>query len=209
MNFLATEVRAAGPRWRHRHLAGRTRHPRSRRRRQPRPGDKATLGVRPGASDARGRRRARRRGHRRRAPRRRDLSLHPRGGTSRWSSLRPTATTRPACMIRSRVGIEPETCHLFDAEGRALPHLARHPLAEMRPAAPQAQPAQQAQPLDKQGNHCVSGEISARRPRRRRHRRRRGPSGFACVAGPGRGRGAKVVIADRDARPWRPRARPR
>ena len=42
--------------------------------------------------------------------------------------------------------IEPETCHLFDAEGRALTHLARHPLAEMRPTAPQTQPAQQAQP---------------------------------------------------------------
>jgi multiple sugar transport system ATP-binding protein len=42
--------------------------------------------------------------------------------------------------------IEPETCHLFDAEGHALPHLARHPLAEMRPTAPQTQPAQQVQP---------------------------------------------------------------
>ena len=38
--------------------------------------------------------------------------------------------------------IDPETCHLFDAEGRALPHLTRHPLAEMRPTAPQAQQAQ-------------------------------------------------------------------
>jgi multiple sugar transport system ATP-binding protein len=41
---------------------------------------------------------------------------------------------------RVALRIEPETCHLFDAEGRALPHLTRHPLAEMRPTAQQAQP---------------------------------------------------------------------
>jgi multiple sugar transport system ATP-binding protein len=30
---------------------------------------------------------------------------------------------------RVAVRIDPATCHLFDAEGRALPHLQRHPLA--------------------------------------------------------------------------------
>jgi multiple sugar transport system ATP-binding protein len=31
---------------------------------------------------------------------------------------------------RVAVGIDPETCHLFDSDGRALPRLRRHPLAD-------------------------------------------------------------------------------
>jgi multiple sugar transport system ATP-binding protein len=33
---------------------------------------------------------------------------------------------------RIAVQIDPETCHLFDADGRALPRLRRHPLADMQ-----------------------------------------------------------------------------
>ncbi len=38
-----------------------------------------------------------------------------------------------ATRVRERiaVGIERETCHLFDSEGRSLPRLLRHPLADM------------------------------------------------------------------------------
>jgi multiple sugar transport system ATP-binding protein len=37
---------------------------------------------------------------------------------------------------RVAVGIDPETCHLFDADGRALPRLQRHPLADMQQTKP-------------------------------------------------------------------------
>ena len=147
MNFFATEVRAAGARRRHRHLAGRqatSRFPSAAG--SLRPGDKATLGVRPEHLMPARRWRNRRRGGRRRAPRRRDLSLHPRRRDSLWSSRRPTGNDTTRVHEQVALRIDPETCHLFDAEGRALPHLARHPLAEMRPTAPQTQPAQQAQP---------------------------------------------------------------
>jgi multiple sugar transport system ATP-binding protein len=39
---------------------------------------------------------------------------------------------------RVAVRIDPETCHLFDADGRSLPRLHRHPLAGMLHAAQQA-----------------------------------------------------------------------
>jgi multiple sugar transport system ATP-binding protein len=39
-----------------------------------------------------------------------------------------------AARVRDRiaVGIDPEACHLFDVEGRALPRLLQHPLADAR-----------------------------------------------------------------------------
>jgi multiple sugar transport system ATP-binding protein len=39
---------------------------------------------------------------------------------------------------RVTVGIDPETCHLFDADGRSLPRLRRHPLADMLHATQRA-----------------------------------------------------------------------
>jgi len=39
---------------------------------------------------------------------------------------------------RIAVQIDPETCHLFDADGRAIPRLRRHPLADMQHPTSQA-----------------------------------------------------------------------
>jgi multiple sugar transport system ATP-binding protein len=137
MNFLATEVRAAGPDGVTVALPG------GRDISVPvaadtlRPGAKATLGVRPehlrlGAQgELAG-----------------DVIVAERLGGDTYLYIRPAdgallvvqADGNNPTRVHERVAvaIEPETCHLFDADGRALPRLRRHPLADMRPAARQA-----------------------------------------------------------------------
>jgi multiple sugar transport system ATP-binding protein len=102
-----------------------------------RAGDKVTLGVRPehlrlgAAGDLAG-----------------DVIVAERLGGDTYLYLR--SPNRPLLVVqadgsdatrvhdRVHVRIEPETCHLFDVEGRSLPHLRRHPLTDM------LQPAQRA-----------------------------------------------------------------
>jgi multiple sugar transport system ATP-binding protein len=137
MNFLATEVRAANPDGVTVALPG------GRKIRVPvtagklRPGDKATLGVRPEhlKAAAQGELVG-------------DVIVVERLGGETYLYVRPAgeplfvvqADGSNATRVHERVavGIDPETCHLFDTDGRALPRLQRHPLADMRPAARQA-----------------------------------------------------------------------
>ena len=137
MNFFATEVRAAGPEGVAVALPG------GREIRVPvangelRPGTKVTLGVRPE--------------HMRTAPEGElagDVAVAERLGGETYLYLR--VPEQPLVVIqadgnnptrvheRVAVRIEPGTCHLFDAEGRALPSLERHPLADMRQPTHQA-----------------------------------------------------------------------
>jgi multiple sugar transport system ATP-binding protein len=137
MNFLTTQVRAAGPDGVTVTLSG------GRDVRVPvaagalRPGDKATLGVRPehlkpsDNGELAG-----------------DVIVAERLGGETYLYIR--AASEPLFVVqadgdiptrvhdRVAVGIDPETCHLFDADGRSLPRLQRHPLADMRPASHQA-----------------------------------------------------------------------
>jgi multiple sugar transport system ATP-binding protein len=103
-----------------------------------RAGDKVTLGVRPehlrlgAAGDLAG-----------------DVIVAERLGGDTYLYLR--SPDRPLLVVqadgsdatrvhdRVHVRIEPETCHLFDADGRSLPHLRRHPLTDM------LQPGQRSQ----------------------------------------------------------------
>ncbi len=137
MNFLATEVRAASPDGVTVALPG------GREVRVPvtagklRPGDKATLGVRPEhlKAAAQGELVG-------------DVIVVEQLGGETYLYIRPPG--EPLFVVqadgsnstrvheRVAVAIEPETCHLFDADGRALPRLQRHPLADMRPATHQA-----------------------------------------------------------------------
>jgi multiple sugar transport system ATP-binding protein len=102
-----------------------------------RPGDKATLGVRPEhlklteAGELIG-----------------DVIVAERLGGDTYLYVR--AAGRPLLVVQAEgsdatrvhdriaVRIDPQTCHLFDADGRSLAHLRRHPLADM------LQPAQRA-----------------------------------------------------------------
>ena len=137
MNFLATQVRTAGPDGVTVTLPG------GRDVRVPvaagalRPGDKATLGVRPehlkptASGELVG-----------------DVIVAERLGGETYLYIRSAA--EPLFVVqadgdnptrvhdRVAVGIDPETCHLFDADGRSLPRLQRHPLADTRPATQQA-----------------------------------------------------------------------
>ena len=165
MNFLATQVRTAGADGVTVTLPGGRDDPRSRRRRSLRP---------------------RRQGNARR-PAGASRSLLPDGelvgdvivaerlGGETYLYIRSAA--EPLFVVqadgdnptrvheRVAVGIDPETCHLFDADGRSLPRLRAIRSADMRPRA-----AQQAQVKRRP---IVSREVQARRPRRGRHRRRR------------------------------------
>jgi multiple sugar transport system ATP-binding protein len=137
MNFFATEVRATGPEGVAVALPG------GREIRVPvanceiGPGTKVTLGVRPE--------------HMRTAPEGElagDVAVAERLGGETYLYLR--VPEQPLVVIqadgnnptrvheRVAVRIEPGTCHLFDAEGRALPSLRRHPLADMRQPTLQA-----------------------------------------------------------------------
>ncbi|HET6222489.1 MAG TPA: TOBE domain-containing protein, partial [Dongiaceae bacterium] len=102
-----------------------------------RPGDKATLGVRPehlkltGEGELTG-----------------DVIVAERLGGDTYLYVR--AAGRPLLVVQAEgsdatrvhdriaVRIDPQTCHLFDTDGRSLAHLRRHPLADM------LQPAQRA-----------------------------------------------------------------
>ncbi len=121
-----------------------------------------------------------------------------------WSSPRPPAMIRPACMSASPLGIEPETCHLFDAEGRALPHLTRHPLAEMRPSCVN----KPRRPLTSKVRNrwCIWRSISSTVVLRSSPAGR-GPSGSPASRPwprPGRGSSSPIAIPR-----WPPRARRR
>ncbi|HUL07451.1 MAG TPA: sn-glycerol-3-phosphate ABC transporter ATP-binding protein UgpC [Candidatus Acidoferrum sp.] len=137
MNFLTTAVRAASADGVTVTLPG------GRDVRVPvaagalRPGDKATLGVRPEhlkpAADGElaG-----------------DVVVAERLGGDTYLYIRSAA--EPLFVVqadgdnptrvhdRVAVRIDPETCHLFDADGRALPRLRRHPLAGMLQATQKA-----------------------------------------------------------------------
>jgi multiple sugar transport system ATP-binding protein len=137
MNFLATQVRTAGPDGVTVTLPG------GRDVRVPvaagalRPGDKATLGVRPEhlKPTANGELVG-------------DVIVAERLGGETYLYIRSAA--EPLFVVqadgdnptrvhdRVAVGIDPETCHLFDADGRSLPRLQRHPLADTRPTTQQA-----------------------------------------------------------------------
>jgi multiple sugar transport system ATP-binding protein len=129
MNFLATEVRAAGPDGVTVVLPG------GRDVRVPvaagslQPGTKLTLGVRPehlktgemGVLTG-------------------DVMVAERLGGETYLYIRPPAGSLFVVQAdgnnptrvhdRVAVGIDPDTCHLFDSDGRALPRLRRHPLAD-------------------------------------------------------------------------------
>jgi len=129
MNFLATQVRTAAPDGVTVTLPG------GRDVRVPvaagtlRPGDKATLGVRPehlkptNNGELAG-----------------DVIVAERLGGETYLYIR--SAVEPLFVVqadgdnptrvhdRVAVGIDPETCHLFDADGRSLPRLHRHPLAD-------------------------------------------------------------------------------
>jgi multiple sugar transport system ATP-binding protein len=129
MNFFATEVRAIGAGGVNVALPG------GREIAVPvdagrlHVGDKVTLGVRPEhlspgkTGDLTG-----------------DVAVAERLGGETYLYLRipdqPLVVVQAAggdpTRVHDRVAlhIDPETCHLFDAEGRALPHLQRHPLAD-------------------------------------------------------------------------------
>jgi multiple sugar transport system ATP-binding protein len=138
MNFFATEVVAAGP-------AGvRVALPGGGAIEVPvaadgvQPGAKATLGVRPEhltlgqTGELAG-----------------DVAVVERLGGDTYLYIRVqgqplvvaqapgSATTRVHDQVALR--IDAATCHLFDAEGRALPHLERHPLADLAPPIQQKQ----------------------------------------------------------------------
>jgi multiple sugar transport system ATP-binding protein len=129
MNFLATEVRAAGPDGVTVVLPG------GRDVRVPvaagslQPGTKLTLGVRPEHlktgenGELTG-----------------DVIVAERLGGETYLYIRPPAGSLFVVQAdgnnptrvhdRVAVGIDPDTCHLFDSDGRALPRLRRHPLAD-------------------------------------------------------------------------------
>jgi multiple sugar transport system ATP-binding protein len=129
MNFLPGEVRGAAADGVNVALAGggEIRVPVDNGR--LRAGDKVTLGVRPehlelgAGGDLAG-----------------DVIVAERLGGDTYLYLR--SPSRPLLVVqadgsdatrvhdRVDVRIEPETCHLFDAEGRSLPHLRRHPLTD-------------------------------------------------------------------------------
>src|SRR5215468_4652804 len=130
MNFLPTEVRSVGPDGVTVALPG------GRDIKVPatgdalRPGGKATLGVRPehlkpgGQGEIVG-----------------DVIVAERLGGETYLYIR--SQSEPLFVVqadgniptrvheRVAVAIDPETCHLFDSDGRALPRLQRHPLADM------------------------------------------------------------------------------
>ena len=133
MNFLETEVRAAGPQGVTVALPG------GRSVAVPvaadglQPGAKATLGVRPehlrpaASGELAG-----------------DVVVAERLGGETYLYLRLPGQSLLVAQAdggnptkvhdRIAVGIEPATCHLFNAEGRSLPHLTRHPMADsLRP----------------------------------------------------------------------------
>jgi multiple sugar transport system ATP-binding protein len=136
MNFLPTEVRAAGPEGVTVTLPG------GREIGVPvtagnlRPGGKATLGVRPehlkpgDHGELAG-----------------DVIVAERLGGETYLYIRQAGDSLFVVQAegnnptrvheRVAVGIDPETCHLFDADGRALPRLRRHPLADMQQTKPQ------------------------------------------------------------------------
>ncbi len=58
------------------------------------------------------------------------LYLRPAGGAMIVVQTDGNSTTR--VNDRIAVQIDPETCHLFGADGRAIPRLRRHPLADMQ-----------------------------------------------------------------------------
>jgi len=137
MNFFATEVRAAGPEGVAVALPG------GQEIRVPvangdmRPGTKVTLGVRPE--------------HLKPAQEGQlagDVAVAERLGGETYLYLR--VPEQPLLVVqadgnipiraheRVAVSVDPGSCHLFDAEGHALPRLRRHPLADMH------QPTQQA-----------------------------------------------------------------
>jgi multiple sugar transport system ATP-binding protein len=136
MNFLPTEVRAAGPEGVTVALPG------GRDIRVPvtagtlQPGAKATLGVRPEhlkpgdhgelAGDVIV---AERLGG--------DTYLYIRQAGESLFVVQADGNNPTRVHERVAVGIDPDTCHLFDSDGRALSRLRRHPLADMQHAAPQ------------------------------------------------------------------------
>ena len=137
MNFLATQVRTAGTDGVAVTLPG------GRDVRVPvaagalRPGDKATLGLRPEhlKPTANGELVgnvivAERLGG--------ETYLYIRSGDEPLFVVQADGDNPTRVHDRVAVGIDPETCHLFDADGRSLPRLQRHPLADMRPATQQA-----------------------------------------------------------------------
>ncbi len=129
MNFLATQVRTAASDGVTVTLPG------GRDIRVPvaagtlRPGDKVTLGVRPEhlKPTANGELAG-------------DVIVAERLGGETFLYIRSAG--EPLIVVQSdgdnptrvhdrvAVGIDPETCHLFDADGRSLPRLRRHPLAD-------------------------------------------------------------------------------
>jgi multiple sugar transport system ATP-binding protein len=130
MNFFATEVRAAGPEGVRVALPGGGEIDVPVAAEGMRPGTKATLGVRPehlipgrtGALTG-------------------EVAVVERLGGDTYLYIRAPdqplvvaqAPGNDTTRVHDRValGIEPATCHLFDGEGRSLPHLARHPLADL------------------------------------------------------------------------------
>ena len=137
MNFLATEVRAAGPDGVTVVLPG------GRDVRVPvaagslQPGAKVTLGVRPEhlKTSAQGELAG-------------DVIVVERLGGETYLYIRPAAGALFVVQAdgdnptrvhdRVAVGIDPETCHLFDADGRSLQRLRHHPLADTIHAAQRA-----------------------------------------------------------------------
>src|SRR5262249_31415616 len=135
MNFLATDVRAAGPEGVTVTLPGAREIavPVSAGRLQP--GAKATLGVRPehlkpgDHGELAG-----------------DVIVAERLGGETYLYIRQAGDSLFVVQAdgnnptrvheRVAVGIDPETCHLFDTDGRALPRLQRHPLADTQQVAP-------------------------------------------------------------------------
>jgi multiple sugar transport system ATP-binding protein len=132
MNFFATEVRATGAEGVRVLLPGGGEITVPVGADGVHPGAKATLGVRPEhltpgeVGELRG-----------------DVAVAERLGGETYLYIRvpdqplvvAQAPGNASTRVHDRVAlsIEPETCHLFDAEGRSLPHLLRHPLADPTP----------------------------------------------------------------------------
>jgi multiple sugar transport system ATP-binding protein len=136
MNFLQTEVRAAGPEGVTVTLPGGRDIPVPVSGDSLRPGAKATLGVRPEhlKPGAQGELAgdvivAERLGG--------ETYLYIRQGGDSLFVVQADGNNRTRVHERVAVGIDPDTCHLFDADGRALPRLRRHPLADMTQATRQ------------------------------------------------------------------------
>jgi multiple sugar transport system ATP-binding protein len=137
MNFFAVEVRNAGPSGVNVALPGGKTVNVPVMAEGLRPGDKATLGVRPEhlrpaeTGELTG-----------------DVVVAERLGGESYFYIRlpgqplvvAQAEGSDSRRVHDRVTvrIDPATCHLFNAEGRALPHLQRHPLAQALARNPQA-----------------------------------------------------------------------